>query len=153
MRNKHILLIKQMDQKLKPFKIAGNSTVPDTGWIHSIRSALNMSLQQLGKKMNMTSQGVKRIEEREASGSITLNSLREAAEALDMRLVYAIVPKYESIEEHINVKAREKAERIIFRTDQSMKLENQAVSECKIKDAIEELAYEIKMGMKKTLWD
>jgi transcriptional regulator with XRE-family HTH domain len=41
-----------------------------------------MSLRQLGERLQISQQSVKEIEEREVSGSITLKSLRETAEAL-----------------------------------------------------------------------
>jgi len=72
MRNKHKLLIEQLDKKLNTFMKSKEIRVPGNGWIHSIRSTLNMTLQLLGNKLNMSSQGVSNIEKREASGSITL---------------------------------------------------------------------------------
>jgi len=51
-----------------------------------------MSLEQLGKKLSLTRASVGAIEKRETDGSITLKSLREAAKALDMELVYGFVP-------------------------------------------------------------
>ena len=153
MRNKHKLLIEQLDRKLKPFIKSKNSHVPEKGWIHTIRTTLNMTLQQLGNKLNMTSQGVKRIEEREASGSVSLKSLKKVADAIDMQLVYALVPKQNSIEELVNSKSHDLAKKIVLRTGHNMKLENQGISDKKIKDAIEELADEIKREMRKTLWD
>lgn len=52
-----------------------------------------MALLQLGEKVNLKAQGIKNAKEREASGSITLKSLKEVANAMDMQLVYALVPK------------------------------------------------------------
>ena len=153
MRNKHKLLIEQLDHKLKPYIDSKNSHVPEQGWINAVRSTLNMTLQQLGNKLNMTSQGVKRIEEREASGSVSLKSLKEVAGAMDMQLVYALAPKQNSIEELVNSKSHELAKKIVLRTEHNMKLENQAISDDKIKAAIEELAEDIKREMRRSLWD
>ena len=87
MRNKKQLLLEQLDQKLKPFRKTEMVLVPDRGWINTIRTALNMTMAQLGAKINITKQGVKRIEESEAKGSISINSLKEIGNALELKLV------------------------------------------------------------------
>ena len=61
--------------------------MPPTGWIKAIRTAIGMSMQQLGNKLNVSKQGVMDIEKREKDGSITIKSLREIARAMDMQLV------------------------------------------------------------------
>ena len=88
MRNKNKLVLDQLNRKLVPFKALEKVNVPERGWIYTIRKSLNMTLEQLGKRANMTRQGVKKLEEREASGSISLNTLKEIGKALDMKLVY-----------------------------------------------------------------
>jgi predicted DNA-binding mobile mystery protein A len=98
--NKQNLLIEQVDRKLNEFKVLDNATIPSDGWIHTVRVALKMSLRQLGKRLNITSQSVKEIELREANGSITLKTLREAGNALDLKLVYGFVPRNSSIEKN-----------------------------------------------------
>jgi len=153
MRNKHKLLIDQLDHKLKPFMATKDIHVPERGWIHTVRTALNMTLQQLGVKLNMSSQGVKDTEERETSGSVSIKTLKEVANAMDMQLVYAFVPKQNSIEEMLDSKAKELAKKIVLRTGHNMQLENQGISDDKIKVAIEELKEEIKREMSKSLWD
>ncbi len=153
MRNKYKLIIEQLDSKLNPFIDTKNIQVPERGWIHTIRTALNMTLQQLGKKLDIKAPSVKDAEEREVSGSITLKSLKEVGDAMDMQLVYALVPKQKSIDELVISKSHDLAKKIVLRTGHNMKLENQGISDDKIKDAIEELADEIKREMRKTLWD
>ena len=74
MRNNKKLLIEQLDQRLKPFQKAEKVIVPDKGWINNIRTSLNMTIAQLGAKLSMTRQGVKKIEDSEAKGSISINS-------------------------------------------------------------------------------
>jgi predicted DNA-binding mobile mystery protein A len=153
MRNKRKLLIEQLDQKLQPFSESSNVLVPEHGWINTIRTALNMTMAQLGTKLNITRQGVKRIEKSEANGTITLNSLKDVAKALDLKLVYALVPKNGTIDDLIQKKADKLAEKIVLRTNQNMKLENQGIRDEKIAETIKELANEIKREMRKSLWD
>ena len=153
MRNKQKLLIEQLDEKLKSFEKAKAVPVPPKGWINAIRTTLNMTMEQLGKKLNITRQGAKRIEDSESKGSISLNSLKEVAKALDLKLVYGFVPNDGSIDNLISVKAEKLAQKIVLRTNQNMALENQGIRNDKIATTIKELADEIKREMKKSLWD
>lgn len=75
MRNKKQLFIEQLDQKLDKFKDAGMVLVPQKGWINTIRTTLNMTMDQLGTKLRLTKGAVQKIEQREATGQITINKL------------------------------------------------------------------------------
>jgi predicted DNA-binding mobile mystery protein A len=152
-RNKQRLLIEQLDEKLRPFHQAKTIIVPEKGWIHTIRTTLNMTMAQLGNKLNITRQGIKKMEDSEANGTLTLNSLKDVAHALDMQLVYAIVPKQESIDDLITEKAEKLAQKIVLRTNQNMKLENQGIGDDKLNKTIQDLSDELKRDMGKSLWD
>jgi predicted DNA-binding mobile mystery protein A len=153
MRNPKLLLVRQLDKKLHNFTYVENIQTPENGWINNIRTVLNMTLLQLSSKLNMTQQGVKKMEEREASESITLGSLREIGNALDLKLVYGFVPKDGSLETLISVKANTIAKKIVLKTSHNMKLENQGNEDEVIQKAIEDLAYDIKKELRKSLWD
>ncbi len=153
MRTKKKLLIEQLDRKLRPFIGTEKVIVPDQGWINTIRVTLNMTLEQLGHKLNITRQGAKSIEVSEAIGTISLKSMKEIGAILNMQFVYAFVPKEGSIENLINNKAEELAKKIVLRTSQNMKLENQGNTEEQIKRAIEDLTNELKRELNKSLWD
>ncbi|ELR73609.1 transcriptional regulator, XRE family [Fulvivirga imtechensis AK7] len=153
MRNKKMLLIEQLDQKLEPFQRTTIVRVPNKGWINTVRTALNMTMAQLGAKLNITRQGVKRIEESEAKGTISIKSLKEVGEAMELKFVYGFVPKNGTINNLINVKAEDLARKIVQRTNQNMKLEDQGISDEKINKSISDLADEIKREMRKSLWD
>ena len=127
--------------------------MPPSGWIKAIRVALGMSMQQLGNKLSMTKQGIQELERREQEGSITLRSLREAARALDMQLVYGFVPNNGSLDALIEKKARELATRIVMRTSNTMKLEDQENTGERLREAVRELTDEITKDVPKYLWD
>jgi len=150
---KQKLLIEQTDKKLEPFKALNSVTIPQNGWIHTIRTTLKMSLRQLGNRLNISPQSVKEIEERESNGSITLRNLRDAGAALDMKLIYGFIPKNKSIEDMIEKRSIEIAKEIVFRASNTMLLEDQAVSKERIEKAIMNRATEIKTKMPKYLWD
>ncbi|BAO76421.1 mobile mystery protein A [Winogradskyella sp. PG-2] len=153
MRNKKKLLIEQLDQKLTNFKDAGMVLVPQKGWVNTIRTTLNMTRDQLGNKLDLTKGAIQKIEEREATGQITINKLKDVGNALNMKFIYGFIPKDGTIESLINLKAEKLARKIVLRTNQNMKLEDQGISEDKIDHSINDLANEIKREMRKSLWD
>jgi predicted DNA-binding mobile mystery protein A len=153
MRNQSKLLIEQLDRKLKPFLGSEVIIIPESGWINTIRTTLNMTLEQLGKKLNMTKQGVKRKEESESAGTITIKSLKEVGNALEMKFVYGFVPVDGSMDSLLDRKSRILAEKIIHRTNHNMMLEDQKVEKENLKNAIEDLSKAIKFELKKTIWD
>jgi predicted DNA-binding mobile mystery protein A len=127
--------------------------IPPTGWIKAIRTAIGMSMQQLGNKLNVSKQGILDIEKREKDGFITIKSLKEIARALDMQLVYGFVPNDGSLDALIEKRATELATKIVLRTSNTMKLEDQGNTNKRIEKAIKERAEEIKNVMPKILWD
>lgn len=150
---KNKLQIQQLASKMLEFAPLQETAIPPTGWIKAIRSALGMSLQQLGDKLAITKQSARAIEEREKEGSITLKSLREVGKALDMQLVYGFVPNDGSLDALIERKAKDLATQIVLRTSNTMKLEDQENSRERIEKAIEERAFILKNEMPKILWD
>jgi predicted DNA-binding mobile mystery protein A len=112
-----------------------------------------MTLQQLGNRLNITPQSARDLENREAVGNITINTVRQAAQALDMKLVYGFVPNDGSIALMIEKRAEELARKIVLRTSQTMKLEDQEISPDKIEKAIQEKAEELKDKLPKYLWE
>jgi predicted DNA-binding mobile mystery protein A len=151
--NKQHLLLQQTDKKIVTFKNLKEIVIPSNGWINTFRNSIKMSLRQLGDRLHISPQSVKEIEEREANGTITLNSLRDAANAMDMKLVYGFVSKHESLEQMIEKRARELATEIVMRTHATMTLEDQQNSKERIEQAIAEKTAEIKFEMPKYLWD
>ena len=101
----------------------------------------------------MSRQHIGQVEKREAEGTISLNSLREVANAMDMDLYYALVPKDGSLERMIERRARKLAHAIVLRTHHTMKLEGQAVSDTRLKQAIDEQVAELRHEMPRQLWD
>jgi predicted DNA-binding mobile mystery protein A len=150
---KKSLQLQQINNKMFKFALLTQVAVPPVGWIKAIRQAVGMSMQQLGNKLSISRQGVMDIERREQDGSITIKSLREVARALDMQLVYGFVPNDGSLDALIEKRAKELATRIVLRTANTMKLEDQANSRERIREAIAERADAIKNEMPGILWD
>lgn len=150
---KREIVRKQLDDKLLAFQNADSIVPPASGWVYALRFALNMSLRQLGQRLSITPQSVKEIEEREKNGTISLRVLRQVASALNMEFFYGFIPKDRTIEAMIEKRAFELAEKIVERTSIHMNLEDQAVSEERLKRAIAEKAQELKTELPKLLWD
>ena len=147
------LLIDQLDRKFKQLSCIDNLITPSEGWVYAIRTALKMTLRQLGEKLKITAQSVKEIELREKNGAITLNTLKEVGNALDMRLVYGFIPKEKTLNAMIEKRAFEIAETIVLRTSTTMSLEDQENTSQRLKQAIKDMADEIKREMPRYLWD
>jgi predicted DNA-binding mobile mystery protein A len=97
---------------------------PKKSWIKVIRTALGMTATQLGKRLHMTEQGVWDLERREANETITLGTLRKAANALNADLVVAVIPR-KSLDEMVHEQAQSKALAERNRVAHTMRLEAQ----------------------------
>ncbi|CAN5414173.1 hypothetical protein BH10BAC5_BH10BAC5_18770 [soil metagenome] len=72
---------------------------------------------------------------------------------MDMKLVYGLIPNSGSLEQYIENKAKELAEKIVRRTSATMILEDQEVSSSVIANAIRERTEIYKKQIPKILWD
>lgn len=153
MRTKKQIIIEQLDRKSDLFIQANKISIPNNSWINLIRKSLNMTLEQLGKKLGKSKQGIKAMEESEKNENISIKSLKEVAKALDMQLVYGFVSNSGSFNNYIEKKAKELATEIVMRTHQTMNLENQGNSKEVIERAIKELTLEIKQEIRRGIWD
>ncbi|MBK7867598.1 MAG: mobile mystery protein A [Ignavibacteriales bacterium] len=147
------LLLEQLDRKLESFTPVRNLEVPSEGWIKTVRTALNMSLAQLARRMKKTPATVKEMETREKDGGITLNKLAEAADALECRVFYTFIPKERTFDDIIEQRALKLAKEIIIRTSQTMELENQANNSERNRNALLQRKERIKYEMPRSLWD
>lgn len=145
--------IDQLEAQLKPLKNLGGMAIPQRGWVHSIRRALNMSMRQLGEKIGITVPSVHEMEAREQKGSISINALRQVARALNMKFVYGFIPEGGSLDNLIEKRAHELAAEIVERTSVSMGLEDQQTSEDHIAKAIESKKAELIRELPRHLWN
>ena len=147
------LQFQQLNEKMDQLNGMQHVIVPPIGWIKAIRNGIGMSMEQLGKKLSITKQGVMDIEKREKEGAITIKSMQEIAKAIDMQFVYGFVPVAGSLDQMIEMRALEIAKTIVQRTSTTMKLEDQVNSKERIEKAIKERAAEIINKTPKILWD
>jgi predicted DNA-binding mobile mystery protein A len=70
--------------------------LPADGWIRAERTRQNLQGKQLAKRMQVSPARISVLEKDEKRGAVTLKMMQRAAEALDCRFVYALVPKASS---------------------------------------------------------
>jgi predicted DNA-binding mobile mystery protein A len=127
---------RQIQQDMAGLQALRDSHRPPGGWLRTIRQSLKLTLPELAKKLGITKSTLIGFELREAADSITLATLRRVAEAMDCKLVYAIVPKTGTLDDIVEKKARDKATTLVRAVDTTMSLEDQSVgrSEERIKE-------------------
>lgn len=143
--------VRRLDRKLMPFKRLRNIRAPRSGWLRAVRTSIGMSQSDLSRRLSVAQPTVEGYERAEASGAITLASLRRAADALDCDLVYALVPR-RGLEASIIARARELAEQIVRRTDHSMRLEAQGVPAVETRRQIADLARTLASKPRRGFW-
>ena len=117
---------RHLDRRLAGWRDRQKDLMPPRGWIRAIRDALGMTAADLGRRMGVSQAAVAQFEKAEKDGSITLKSLRSAAEALECTLIYALVPR-RSLEEVMRDRASVLADQQLARAHHTMSLENQAL--------------------------
>lgn len=124
---------------------------PRHGWIHALRTSLGMTSRQLASRIGIKQQTLSRLEAREVDDSVTLKTLRKAAEALGCRLVYTFVPQRGTLEDLVRQQALQKAKEIFTSVDHSMALEDQRVDADK--EVVAQLAEDLARQLNSSLWD
>lgn len=141
---------KHLDRQFEAMTLR-NATRPPKGWLRAIRDALGLTSRQLAARMGKTHTTITALEKGEVAGTTTLNSLRDAAEAMNCTLVYAIVPN-QPLEEMVRVQARKLAEAQLARVNHSMRLEDQAIARSDLTEQIERRADELRRDGSR-LWE
>src|SRR6266404_5921411 len=136
------LLLKQVSEQLAKFSSLKELRAPASGWIKTIRSALGMSMSQLANRLNLSQPRIHAIERAEVDGTITMNTLRKVAEALDCELVYAFIPR-RGLDAMRQQQARSVAEKLMDRVSHTMVLEKQEVSKETTEFQLQELINEL----------
>jgi len=126
----------RLDERLGGLKSSRIQSIPTKGWVRAIREALGMTGVQFAQRMGVRPPSVSDMEQSEVHETAQLKTLRKAAEALDCVLVYALVPR-RSLEDMVQVRARELAVEQMARIGHTMDLEAQGLSKADREDQIE----------------
>lgn len=125
---------------------------PHRGWLRAIRHAFGMTTAQYAARLGVSQPRISALEKSEIDETVTLATLRRAAEALDCKLVYAIVPN-QPMEKTLRERAEHLAERQLRQTGHTMSLERQGLSKTALADEKKRLISEILAGDLGRLWD
>lgn len=149
--NNTTLARKNLDKRLTSWR-SDQPAVPSRGWTRAIREALGMTTRQLAARMGAVPSRITAIEKAELTGSITVKSLREVAEAMNCTFVYAFVPT-KPLDDILVNQAEKKIEQELSRLNHTMSLENQALTASDLKDERKRLLSETLAGSLRGLWD
>jgi predicted DNA-binding mobile mystery protein A len=149
--NQHDLARKSLDKRFAPLR-ALPIDMPSRGWIRAIRDALGMSTTQLARRLRVKQPRIIALERAEANGTASLNTLREAAAAMECTLVYAMVPT-KPLDDILRARATEKADAELSHLHHTMRLENQAMTKSDLADERQRLIEEWLNGSLRRLWE
>jgi predicted DNA-binding mobile mystery protein A len=143
---------KKLDNRLNLLQNVGGLARPPRGWIKAIREALGMTTAQLAKRLGVSQPRVLAIEKAESTGTLKLETLERAAQALDCRLVYALVP-IKPLESMIEDRALALARKQLRATSHSMALEDQRVEKADEEEHLERLVRNLLGQSGSALWE
>ncbi|MBI5141948.1 MAG: mobile mystery protein A [Nitrospirae bacterium] len=150
--NRKRLALEQLGQTLSRLSGLQSIPAPPKGWIRAVREALGMSGVQFAARLGVSPPRITVLERDECSGSLTIKTMRQAAEALDCVFVYAIVPRA-SLDETVKNQAEKVARVRLARASHTMMLENQHLPGDELQRAIDDAADELARTMPKELWN
>lgn len=130
---------RRLDARFQRLKAFADEPRPHRGWIRAIRDALGMSSTELAIRIGVSQQRVSEMERSELHDTITLDTLRRAADALDSDLVYVLRPR-KSLDEAVMEQARKKAAQHLGPLAHHSRLEDQALTAEENAAQLEELA-------------
>ena len=111
-----------------------------------------MSGSQLATRLGVTKARISKAEQDELTGSVTLRSMQNMAEAMNCRFVYAVLPD-QKIEELIKKRAIQKAKEQVKAASTHMALEAQELNPEMLTSEIDRIASEIFEKMPSDLWN
>lgn len=110
-----------------------------------------MAAAHLAARLGVTTSTVTRLETSEADDTISLRSLRRAAEALGCELHYALVPKH-SLSDTLEDRALALARQQMAAISHTMALEAQATSRETVEMQTRTLAENLLKGSRRAMW-
>jgi predicted DNA-binding mobile mystery protein A len=150
-QNFNELKLRQLDATLARWRVADLSSRPSSGWIKTIREALGMPATHLAQRLGVVASTVTRLEASEADDTISLATLRRAAEALGCELQYALVPR-QSLTNTLDARATQLARARMGAIAHTMALEAQATSKDSVARQTRALAGNLLKGPRRELW-
>jgi predicted DNA-binding mobile mystery protein A len=98
-------LREMLDKELEPWHALRHSRPPEGGWLKGCRIALGVSLRVMAARLGISVQAVRAVEQRETEGTLSIQTLMQIGLALELDLVYALVPRVSSLEAQVQERA------------------------------------------------
>lgn len=111
-----------------------------------------MSTYQLAGRIGVSQPTLSNWERREATGAISLGSLRRVASAMECEFVYALVPR-KPLRAIVEQRATQVAQQMVEQVSHSMELEGQGTSAARHRMLVRERAQSLRDGPARRLWD
>ncbi len=143
---------RQLDKRLNQLRNSDALLRPPRGWIKAIREALGMTTAQLGQRIGVSQPRVIAMEKAEKNKSITLESLERAANAMNCRVVYALVPA-RPLNDLVGERARAVAKQQIQSALHSMALEAQSLESSDEEEQLKHMTEELVRKAGSNLWE
>ncbi len=150
-QQKH-LIREQLEKNIEHLAYMHQVQRPVKGWLRSLREALGMSGKQFAGRLGVSPPRITALEKSEQSGSATIKTMRQAAEALDCVFIYAVIPR-DTLTATIRKQAKALARNRMRRVSHSMLLEAQQLSDSEQQKAFEAEVDNIMRTLPKELWD
>jgi predicted DNA-binding mobile mystery protein A len=153
MKPQHKIIIReQLEATLSHLSDISSIQRPSRGWLRAIREALGISSKQFARRLGVKPPRITVLEKKEMSGSVTMKTMQEAAEAMNCDFFYALIPR-ESLTDTVRKRARSLANKRLSRVSHSMLLEAQNLPDSEQKKIFETEVEELLRKMPKELWD
>jgi predicted DNA-binding mobile mystery protein A len=111
-----------------------------------------MTTTQFARRLGVSQPRIIKLEKAEVDGTITLQTLQKAAEALGCRVVYVVIPE-KPLAETVRERAALVAERQSSAVEHTMRLEDQAVRDRRAAQELRRQAIEELLRRPARLWD
>jgi predicted DNA-binding mobile mystery protein A len=135
---------RQLDQRTAVLQTVSAEAFarPQAGWVRAVRDALGMSTRDVASRLGVTSMAVSKLEASERAGTVGLDTLSRAADALGCDVVYALVPRV-PLEEQVRRQAEAVARAEFGPVATTMALEGQSVDVRATESLLEERIAEL----------
>ena len=152
MSNTQYATAELLDRQLPALQAAANTlrSRPPKGWIAAIRMALGMSTSALSKLLKVSQPTIIQYEKGEVNRTITIETLRRVADALDAELIVALVPR-KSVSAALRARAESIAREEMRAVINTMRLEDQEVESEATREEYEKLVTSLLTNLLK-LW-
>ena len=146
------MMREQVQESLDPFLGLVSLDIPRMGWIRTIRDAIGLSSQKLAERLGCSQSNAAKIEKSEQEGTISLNTLKKAAQALNCKVVYCLIPEV-PLDQVLENRARAIARKKVKYINHSMILEDQGLTPKQLKQQEDILVQRLLQGNPRDLWN